>query len=199
MQAGSIFLKNWGRAGRAVVVGGGGTDWHPPQKKTPKKTTTNNIVNLQNSNPRLNSPWCEKKWRRGLFLDARKICPLFRKLLLALLDCDKYRIIQVFSDESCADPDNFFPGGFRDIFFGIFRNLNFQGAWTPESLLDQGMLHVIDFSYAIYCYIKRHHKVQSERKWVTVPTKQNCGCSVETKLWCSDETKSCSNETKLGK
>lgn len=88
----------------------------PPKKKTPKKTTTNNIVNLQNSNPRLNSPWCEKKWRRGLFLDARKICPLFRKLLLALLDCDKYRIIQVFSDESCADPDNFFPGGFRDIF-----------------------------------------------------------------------------------
>lgn len=93
----------------------------------------------------------------------------------------------VFSDESCADPDNFFPGGFRDIFFGIFRNLNFQGAWTPDSLLDQGMLHVIDFSYAIYCYIKRHHKVQSERKWVTVPTKQNCGCSVETKLWCSDK------------
>lgn len=40
-------------------------------------------------------------------------------ILLALLDCDRYRIIQVqfvFSDESCADPDNFFPGGFRDIF-----------------------------------------------------------------------------------
>lgn len=117
----SIFLKNWGRAGRAVG-GGGETDWHPPPKKTLKKPTTNNIVNLQNSNPRLNSPWCEKKWRRGLFLDARKICPLFRKLLLALLDCDRYRSIQVFSDESCADPDNFFPGGFRDIFLEFWLN-----------------------------------------------------------------------------
>lgn len=54
MQAGSIFLKNWGRAGRAVGEGGGQIDT-PPQKKNPKKTTTNNIVNLQNSNPRLNS------------------------------------------------------------------------------------------------------------------------------------------------
>lgn len=55
MQAGSIFLKNWGRAGRAVGEGGGGQIDIPPPKKNPKKTT-NNIVNLQNSNPRLNSP-----------------------------------------------------------------------------------------------------------------------------------------------
>lgn len=45
MQAGSIFLKNWGRAGRAVG-GGGDRLTSPPQKKKPLKKQRQTISSI---------------------------------------------------------------------------------------------------------------------------------------------------------